>query len=90
LQQVVQIFVFLIIAIAVLAIVSNDFNRDYRNNLPFFSSMSLHTAITFILLGTAILFAPGIRTSQFPFEWKLIGGISFIIFIMITSFYLFN
>jgi len=90
LQQVVQLLVFLIIGVSVLALVSNDFNKDYLNNFPFFSSMSIHTAVVFILFGVGILLAPGIRTTRFPFEWKLIGGIGFILFTMIISFYMFN
>ena len=90
LQQVVQLLVFQIIAISVLALVSNDFSSDYLNNFPFFNSMSIHTAVVFILFGAGILLAPGIRTTRFPFEWKLIGGIGFILFTMIISFYMFN
>ncbi len=90
LQQVVQLLVFQIIAISVLALVSNDFSSDYLDNFPFFNSMSIHTAVVFILFGVGILLAPGIRTTRFPFEWKLIGGIGFILFTMIISFYMFN
>lgn len=89
-QQVIQILAFVMIGIALMALVTNDFSKNYRTNLPFFSTMTLHTASAFALLGSAILFAPWIRSSHFPFEWKLIGSIGFILFVMISAFYLFN
>lgn len=89
-QQVIQLLAFLITGIAILALVNNNFNSDYRSNLPFFSNMAVHTAFTFFILAAAILFVPWVRTNSYPFEWKLIGTIGLISLVLIAFFYLFN
>ncbi len=89
-QQIIQLLTFLIAGVAILALLNNNFNIDYRSNLPFFSNMAVHTAINFFFLATAILVVPWVRTASFPFEWKLIGTVAFASLVLIAFFYLFN
>jgi PAS domain S-box-containing protein len=90
LHQLVQIFSIIILCIAGLVAISYAFNFSYRANINFFSSMALHSTVAFMLIATGILATPRSQTTQFPFEWKLIGSICSVIVVMFVSFYLFN
>lgn len=89
-HQVIQILAFLTLALAAIVCISYAFNLSYRSRMPFFNSMAVHSAISFIILAAAIFFMPAISNTTLPFEWKLIGSMGFIMLVILTSFYLFN
>lgn len=89
-HQLIQILNFLILAIAAIVIISYAFNLSYRSNLPFFHTMAVHSALSFIFISLGLLLMPSISSGRLPFEWKLISSMAFIMLVILTSFYLFN
>jgi PAS domain S-box-containing protein len=89
-RSVIQVLVFVILTISLLAFIGYNFKLDYTRFFPFLASIPLHATLLFLLISSALFFAPYVRSTRLPLEWKLVAVMGFIILIMAASFYMFN
>lgn len=87
-ERTIQIIAVTVAFLSLLSITVNDYENEYANILPFFTTMALHTALLFILLSLGLAYAPKSKSLKFNLAWNLGWTVLAITSIVLITFYI--